>query len=356
VFAGENTYNKNTGEFVYMALASGNEGAISGCIQCASLLKMLAALAFAIASPSGIFAQDLPKPVIAVPDASGNIYVAECAGSRILKVAPDGTISTVAGNGISDSSPDGALAANSSIKCPEGMAVADDGTLYFTEFANIRSVGRDGRLKTHAMIYGQGLTLDRSGNLYIAAPYSNRVYRMASSGVVSVVAGSGKQGFSGDNGPALDAKLHNPADVAIDRAGNLLITDGLNSRIRKVTPAGVITTIAGNGRVGNEGDGGPATEATFWEVDSLAVNAAGDIYISDLHGDHLRVITGSPNGMPIIGRIGSFLPGSSGIRFDLAGNLLIANAFIHSVRKLTPSGGYENVVITVQPANTSARP
>jgi len=327
-----------------------------GCIQYASLRVLLASLAFALAPPSGVFAQELLKPVIAVPDASGNIYVAECAGSRILKVAGDGTISTVAGNGVSDSSPDGALAADSSIKCPEGMAVADDGSLYFTESDKIRSVGSDGRLKTLAMIRGQGLTLDRSGNLYIAAPHANRVYRMTSSGVVTVVAGTGKYGFSGDNGPAVVAQLHNPADVALDRTGNLLISDGMNRRIRKVTPAGVITSIAGSGRNGIEGDGGPATEAAFYEVDSLAVNAAGDIYITDCNGSRLRVITGSANGMPIIDSVGSFLPGASGIRFDLAGNLLIANVNTHSLRKLTPAGAYQTVVIAAQPTNTSAHP
>lgn len=107
----------------------------------------------------------------------------------------------------------------------------------------------------------RGIAFDREGSLYIADTGNNRVRKVDSSGVIRTVAGRGTPGFSGDGGPAVDAQLSQPWAVAVDDDGNLYIADRLNSRIRRVDPNGVITTIAGNGRVGSSGDGGPAIEA-----------------------------------------------------------------------------------------------
>src|SRR5204863_365535 len=136
-----------------------------------------------------------------------------------------------------------------------------------------------------AMDKPYGLTSDRAGGFYVAS--QNRVYRVNTDGTIHVVAGSGTSGFSGDGGSAVSARLNNPYGLATDAAGNLYVNDSY--RIRKITPGGVITTIAGNGTEGFSGDGGTAKAAQLHTPRGIAVDTSGNLYFAD--NDRVRRVT-----------------------------------------------------------------
>ncbi len=136
----------------------------------------------------------------------------------------------------------------------------------------------------------QGIAVDLAGNLYIADENNQRIRKVTPAGIITTVAGSSTAGFSGDNGPATSAQLNSPQGVAVDSTGNLYVADSLNSRIRQITPNGAITTIAGTGTAGNSGDGGPATAATLSRPIALALDSAGDLYIGDAGSSEVRKI------------------------------------------------------------------
>ena len=127
-----------------------------------------------------------------------------------------------------------------------------------------------------------GLAFDKSGNLYIADVDDSVIRKVSVSGVITTVAGNGAQGYSGDTGPASPgAMLNGPEGVAVDASGNLYISDTLNGVVREVTSSGTITTIAGNGVDGYSGDGGLARAAEFGSPTGIAVDSAGNVYITD---------------------------------------------------------------------------
>jgi sugar lactone lactonase YvrE len=243
-------------------------------------------------------------------DAAGNLYIADYFNGRIRKVTPAGVISTVAGGG--SSLDEGVPAISARLSIPESVAV------------------------------------DATGNLYITDTGHHRVRKVTSAGLITTVAGNGTEGFSGDNGPATSAQLHFPSGVAIDAAGNLLIADTINSRIRRVTPAGLITTFAGNGTPGSGGDNGPATSAELLIPESLAIDADGNLYIAEYY----RVRKVTPAGL-ITTFVGNGISGFSGdggpaisaqlreakgVAIDAAGNLYIGDSSNNRIRKVTPAG------------------
>jgi sugar lactone lactonase YvrE len=188
-------------------------------------------------------------------DSAGNLYIADMNNSRIRKVS-NGVITTVAGTGTAGFSGDNGPVARAQLDSPDGVAV------------------------------------DAAGNLYIA-DMDNNVIRKVSNGVIYTVAGNGTAGFSGDNGPATSAQLYIPTGVAVDTAGNLYIADHQNDRIRKVSN-GVITTVAGNGTLGYNGDDIPATSAALGWPYGAAVDASGDVFFSESSGlSRIRVLTPS---------------------------------------------------------------
>lgn len=225
-----------------------------------------------------------------------------------------GVITTVAGNGTNASSGDGGPATSASIH-PNGVTVDSAGNLYIADVATsvIRKVNTagiistvagfadektvfsgDGGPATSASIYiasnHNGLAVDGVGNLYIADDGHQRIRKVDTAGIIATVAGNGKQGFSGDGGAAIGAQLWRPSAVAVDHTGNLYIADTYNARIRKVDTAGIITTVAGNGALASTGDGGPATSAGLFLPMGVAVDGAGNIYIADQNAHNIRKV------------------------------------------------------------------
>jgi sugar lactone lactonase YvrE len=193
------------------------------------------------------------------------------------------------------------------------------------------------------------VAFDAAGNLYIADTDDNMVLQVTPVGVLSTVAGTGEQGYSGDNGSAKSAVLDSPAGVAVDAAGNIYIADTHNNRIRKVT-SGTITTIAGTGVAGFSGDGGAAASAILNLPTALAVDAAGNLYIADTNNHRIRKISGTTittvagNGEQLylndgVAATQTGLDSPSGIAVDAAGNLYIGDTFNQRLRKVTLSSG-----------------
>jgi sugar lactone lactonase YvrE len=257
----------------------------------------------------------LNYPTGVAVDAAGNLFIADEANNRVRKVNPGGVISTVAGNGTQGYSGDGGPATSAELYYPYGVAVDTAGNLFIADEGNnrIRMVtpggvistvagngifgfsghNGDGGPATSAMLAApEDVAVDTAGNLFIADTWSNSVRKVTPGGVISTVAGNGTGGYSGDGGPATSAILAAPEDVAVDTAGNLFIADDGNQRIRMVTPGGVISTVAGNGTGGYSGDGGPATSAELYYPSGVAVDTAGNLFIADFDNQRVRMVTG----------------------------------------------------------------
>ena len=238
-------------------------------------------------------------------DSAGNLYIADTGNDRVRKVS-NGVITTVAGNGTPGFSGDNGPATSAQLFSPVGVAVDSVGNLYIADSVNnrIRKVSNgvittvagngtqgfngDGPATSAELYDPAGVAVDFAGNLYIADERNNRI-REVSNGVITTVAGNGTPGFSGDNGPATRAELYDPAGVAVDFAGNLYIADGRNNRIREVSN-GLITTVAGNGTAGYSGDNGPATSAQLNFPSGVAVDSAGNVFITDEYNSSVRVL------------------------------------------------------------------
>jgi len=303
-------------------------------------------------------------------DAAGNLYVADTDNNRIRKVSPSGMISTVAGNGTSGFSGDGGPAISASLNDPQGVAVDAAGNLYIADYGNnrIRKVNLSGIISTVAGSSARGysgdggpatsaslrdpcgVAVDAAGSVYIADAANHRVRRVTSSGIISTVAGNGTWAFSGDGGPATSASLWAPCGVAVDAAGNLYIADKYNDRIRKVSPSGIINTVAGNGAYKFAGDGGSATSASLNDPQGVAVDAAGNLYIADRYNSRIRKVSpagviSTVAGSSARGYSGDGDPATiarlfwpSGVAVDTAGNLYIADHGNNRIRKVNPSG------------------
>jgi sugar lactone lactonase YvrE len=297
-------------------------------------------------------------------DGEGNLFIS--SNSRIRKVSTDGIITTLAGNGTFGSAGDGGPAANAQME-PYRLTLDGAGNLFFFDIPNrnIRKISPDGIISTVTVVHGNDyfVALDRASDLFIADP-TNTLYAIAEvspSGSIRRVAGGACgiypcSGFLGDGGPATSAELSGAQGVAVDAAGNIFIADSQDHRIRKVTPDGIITTVAGNsplpGPGGFSGDGGPAVDAQLNYPIDVAVDGTGNLYIADYENQRIRRV--SPDG--IINTIaGNGTPGYSGdggpatsasltrpsaLAVDGAGNIYVVdNAAIRVLRPVPPHGG-----------------
>ena len=250
----------------------------------------------------------IDAPMGVAVDRAGNILIAETGHHRIRSIAADGRIATVAGTGAPGVGPDGKSASATPLRQPQGVCAGAQATFYVADTANHRvlAVGPDGRVVLAAGNSVPGYSgdegpargaqlnqpaacaLDPNGNLLIADTLNHRVRRVTPAGAIATVAGSGTAGVSGDEGPATLARLSAPAGVAVDSAGAIYISDTGNHRIRQVTPDGIIHTIAGGDTSGFSGDGGSARAALLDSPGGLAVDSAGNLYFADTRNDRVR--------------------------------------------------------------------
>jgi uncharacterized protein (TIGR03437 family) len=251
-------------------------------------------------------------------DAAGNLYIADTENHRVRKVAGNGTISTVAGTGTAGFGGDGGAAGSAQLNLPYAVATDAAGNLYIAEFGGnrVRKVAANGNISTlagngitgfagdggqatSARLNGpRGVAVDSAGNVYIADTANNRVRQVAPGGVITTVAGTGSSGVSGDGGLALNALVGNPVAVATDSVGNVYIADG-SARVRKLFLSGLITTIAGAGTLGYSGDGGSAPNALLHGPSALAVNAAGSVWVADSSNNAVRLLQFSGGGTAV---------------------------------------------------------
>ncbi len=301
-------------------------------------------------------------------DALGNIYIADTYNNRIRKVGVNGIITTVVGNGIPTYSGDGGLATNASLKSPQGVALDAAGNLFVADSSNsrIRKVDTngiistvagtgafgfsgDGGAATNAKIRANGVTVDAAGNLFIAEVLNGRIRKVDTNGIITTVAGNGSFGSSGDGGAATSAGLAFPYGTAVSSSGNLFIADGINSRVRKVDTNGIISTYAGNGTNGFSGDGGKATNSSLSIPSGVALDAIGNVFISDANYVVVRKVStngiistiagsGLVNGVGVGGDGGPANQASfstlHGVTTDNAGNVFIADSGNSRIRKV----------------------
>jgi trimeric autotransporter adhesin len=307
-------------------------------------------------------------------DASGNIYIADTSNSRIRLVTKStGIITTVAGDGTIGYTGDGGLATSAGLYNPNGIAVDASGNIYIADTSNsrIRLVTKstgiittvagdgtieykgDGGLATSAGLYTPNdVAVDASGNIYIADSGNHRVRLVTkSTGIITTVAGDGIAGYKGDGGLATSAGLYSPYGVAVDASGNIYIVDTSNHRIRLVTKStGIITTVVGDGTVGYEGDGGLATSAGVYYPYGVALDASGNIYISDNGNYRLRLVTKSTGIITTVAGDGTggyngdgglatsaslYYP--YGVALDVSGNIYIVDTGNFRVRLVSPT-------------------
>ncbi len=233
-------------------------------------------------------------------DGSGNIYFADTRNYRIRKIDLSGIITTFAGDGDGGSYGDGGQATAAGIGIPDGITFDRTGNLLFTSHNFVRKIdvygiistiagtgvhaySGDGGPASAAEIVAGGLAVDATGNLFISDGYYNVVRKVNTVGIISTIAGNGISGYSGDGGPAVTAQLGGPTGMSIDAAGNLYICEMLNTRIRIVNSAGIITTIAGGGSCAPYavGDGGPATDGCLARPNDVKVDNEGNLFIAD---------------------------------------------------------------------------
>ncbi len=254
----------------------------------------------------------VPRGVAASAD--GGFLIADTSNNRVRRVSPAGTISTVAGNGTAGFAGDGGAAASAQLTSPLGVAATADGGFLITDADNsrVRRVSPAGTISTVAgngtfgfsgdggaaasaqLNFPSGVAASADGGFLIADANNQRVRRVSPAGTISTVAGNGNFGFAGDGGAAASAQLNTPVGLAASADGGFLIADTNNSRVRRVSPAGTISTVAGTNTAGFSGDG-PATSAQLNLPLGVAATADGDFLIADADNHRVRrVDAGDP--------------------------------------------------------------
>jgi hypothetical protein len=327
--------------------------------------------------PATLASLNLPSSIAL--DGAGNLYIADSLHYRIRVVnAKTGIITTFAGNGTPGYGGDNGPALSATLNTPSGVAVDGAGNVYIADSGNnvVRKVTAstgivttvagngspgsptkvgDGGAATAANLNNpQGVTIDIGGNLFIADCANHRIRRVdAATGIITTVAGNGTTnpatgagGFSGDGGPATSAELNYPYTVAFDAVGNMYIPDSSNNRIRKVTPAGVISTFAGDGASDYKGDGGGATAAALFSPEGVIADPAGNVYISDTQNAAVRKVNALSGDISTIAvndagedlYNGTLYPISiyapTGLAIDGYGNLYVANYYNQIVQQI----------------------
>jgi sugar lactone lactonase YvrE len=271
-------------------------------------------------------------------DSAGNVYVGDKFNQRIRKITPGPggtvTVSTLAGSGTAGFSNTAPV----QFYYPLGVAVDSAGNVYVADSANdrIRKItpggtvttlagdGTPGFSNTEPIRFNNptGVAVDSAGNVYVADKFNHRIRKITPGGTVSTIAGSGTAGPGA-------GQLNNPGGVAVDSARNVYVADSGNHRIRKITPGGTVSTIAGSGTAGFSDIGW----GQFNEPLDVAVDSAGNVYVADLGNNRIRKIT--PSGT--VSTLNTAFNSPSGVAVDSAGDVYVADNANHRIRKFTPS-------------------
>jgi hypothetical protein len=255
----------------------------------------------------------IQNPQSVALDTFGNLYIADGDNDVIQKVDTAGIITTIAGNGGRGYSGDGGPATNATLNSPTGLSLDLAGNIYFADNGNnivrvINAVGiintiagnriagytGDGGPATNAKLnWPCSTAIDKTGNLFISDQNNDMIRKVNDSGIISTFAGNGVHSYNGDGGPATDAELLGPYGIAVDVTGNLFIADSWNNVIREVDTSGIITTIAGCGIGGFAGDGGAATASQLNLPVSIGINNNQGMYIADYGNSVIRKINTS---------------------------------------------------------------
>ena len=305
-------------------------------------------------------------------DGKGDVYFVSQENHRVRKVtASTGIITTIAGTGFAGYNGDGIVATSAQLNYPHGVALNALGNVYFIDQENhlIRKVtvstgiittiagtgfygyNGDGIMATSAEFSsGYDIALDGSDNVYFTDTYNHRVRKVtASTGIITTIAGTGSSGYNGDVIMATSASLGYPVGIALDESGNVYFTDYANRRVRKVTVStGIITTIAGTGSYGYNGDGIMATSALLRAPRGVALDGSGNVYIADYFNRRVRKVTVSTGIITTIAGTGSSgyngdgitatsaqLSGPQGVALDGSGKVYIADTNNYRIRLLT---------------------
>jgi sugar lactone lactonase YvrE len=252
-------------------------------------------------------APTLLRPSGIAYDAVGDLFVADADRNQVLEITLAGNLTIVAGSGVQGFAGDGGPPTAAQLNAPQGVTVATDGTIYIADTGNQRiRVMRSGEITTFAggaagfsgdggpasaAMFNQpvAVAMDPAGNLLICDRGNQRIRRV-SGGVVSTMAGNGIEGFSGDGGAAVVAELNEPSGIAVGPDGRVFVADTANHRVRVVTADGKIATFAGTGVAGSNGDGGQAITAQLNHPQAVTIDAEGAVYIADQNNQRLRQV------------------------------------------------------------------
>ncbi len=289
-------------------------------------------------------------------DTQGNIYVADNLNNLIRKITPSGVVTTLAGSGAFGSVDGNGTSAQffypTEVACdaPGNIYVADAGNNRIRKITSSGVVSTlagsgakgfaDGNGKRAQFNYPTGVVCDAQGNIYIADAGNNRIRKIIPSGVVSTLAGSDTYGFADGNGTS--AQFYGPSRVACDAPGNIYVADAGNNRIRKITPSGVVSTLAGSGIEGYADGDGISTQFDF--PDGVACDAQGNLYVGDINNNRIRKITPLGVVSTLAGNgVAGYVDGNStsaqfyspaGLAYDVHGNIFVADVNNHRIRKI----------------------
>ncbi len=335
-------------------------------------------------------------PVGVAVDGAGNSYFADYYNQRIRKINSAGTISTIAGTGTAGYSGDNGLAVDAQLNNPMGVAVDIYGNVYVADKGNhrVRMINTNGIITTlagantfgytgdngpasAATLYAPtGVAVDHQGNVYIADRSNNAVRKISTDGMITTIAGTGAQGFNGDDWPSSTlATLYTPSSVAVDKIGNVYIADQNNNRIRKVDTFGKISTVMGNGVAGYTADGVAAAHSQIYAPSSVAVDKWGNVYISDelnymirkmnINSGQMVTIAGSHGVRGFNGDTGlainALIGDCKGLAVDDAGNIYLSDWRNNRVNYITSTvtavmnvnAGLQSLAIYPNPNNGS---
>lgn len=302
---------------------------------------------------------NLTLPTSLALDQAGNLFAVEYGAVRVLRITPGGTISSYAGTGTPGSSGDGGWARFANLNVV-GIAMGAQNNLLIADGTSNRVriiTAANGLIATLAgnglgSYNPRGLAVDGNNNIYFSDGSVNRVRRLnPATGEVDTIAGNGLPAYAGDGAAATQASLNLPRGLALDGSGNLYIADSGNNVVRRVTTGGIVSTVAGTGAATSTGDGFPATQATIHTPAAVVVDASGNLFIAEAAGHYVRKVgtngiistvagmgtAGAPSAETGIAIV-QMLNTPQGLAVETAGTLLIADSGNNRIRRLFPDG------------------